>query len=399
MKLIGLCIFLTANLLYAGSYVNQSTGTLHFTETIASARSNGLSLPINLSYSSRTTKNQRASWVGWGFDLDVPYIERTVLGGPDDCSGHTDPELWEINPWKETEFSFLKPDNPGKLYSMFYTFQPLIGRRYGPIGNPDAHTTFPKWYTTYHGAPQPANQGECTFTMGIAGYLESEVRLYCGTLQNQTLQDRLDLHNFPNGDCQIFFSDSRSGGWPASASDSHYIGTDPYKPWKIHCRIKPGASRIAGWVVVDADGTKWTFDRIVEMGWGNRPFNNAHVRVDYFKNDSGEITDRYHTYTAVERYADPEMRTGWRWYLTRVESYDGDWIEVDYDRVDKLKFELDEDPYFTGDLKGVDDSKEKGRFRLLCGWTPHVVFRPFCIVNCHLTDVWDRYPSHHSGNI
>jgi hypothetical protein len=67
------------------------------------AQGRSLSLPINLSYSSGIKQGhdanipsgqirpERASWVGLGFDLDVPYIERTVRGGPVDFGRRENP--------------------------------------------------------------------------------------------------------------------------------------------------------------------------------------------------------------------------------------------------------------------------------------------------------------------
>jgi hypothetical protein len=67
-------LFLTITIAVAG--VIQQTGEMVLSDEITSVSCNSIKLPIALSYKSGIKTNQRASWAGLGFDLDVPYVER-----------------------------------------------------------------------------------------------------------------------------------------------------------------------------------------------------------------------------------------------------------------------------------------------------------------------------------
>lgn len=64
--------------------VNQSTGKMSYSETLASAGGQTISFDLALQYSSGKTVNQRASWVGLGFDISLPYIDRIPVGSVDE---------------------------------------------------------------------------------------------------------------------------------------------------------------------------------------------------------------------------------------------------------------------------------------------------------------------------
>jgi hypothetical protein len=66
------------------SEVNKQTGDMMLSLPIAKISSHDLNLNVNLSYKSNIKTNQRSSWVGLGFDLDVPYIERVAIGSADE---------------------------------------------------------------------------------------------------------------------------------------------------------------------------------------------------------------------------------------------------------------------------------------------------------------------------
>jgi hypothetical protein len=67
--------------------VAENTGDMFLNENLFTVQCNSISLPINLSYKSGIRVNQRASWVGLGFDMSVPYIERTPVGSADEKAG------------------------------------------------------------------------------------------------------------------------------------------------------------------------------------------------------------------------------------------------------------------------------------------------------------------------
>lgn len=69
------------------SEVNQNSGGMYLSEELFTASGNTISLPINLSYSAGIGVNQRASWVGLGFDISLPYIDRIPQGSVDEKSG------------------------------------------------------------------------------------------------------------------------------------------------------------------------------------------------------------------------------------------------------------------------------------------------------------------------
>jgi hypothetical protein len=66
------------------SAVCESTGDMVLNENLITIESNSISLPLNLTYRSGIRVNQHASWVGLGFDLSLPYIERIPVGSVDE---------------------------------------------------------------------------------------------------------------------------------------------------------------------------------------------------------------------------------------------------------------------------------------------------------------------------
>jgi hypothetical protein len=75
-----------------GDYaVNLATGIPDIQIPLYSATAGSLSLPITLKYHASGHKiKSKATWVGWGWSLDVgDGISRTVQGLPDDMDGTT----------------------------------------------------------------------------------------------------------------------------------------------------------------------------------------------------------------------------------------------------------------------------------------------------------------------
>ena len=67
--------------------VNKNTGQMSFSHKLFQLNSNELSFDLELLYNSGITIDQRASWVGLGFDLSIPYIERIPVGSADEKEG------------------------------------------------------------------------------------------------------------------------------------------------------------------------------------------------------------------------------------------------------------------------------------------------------------------------
>jgi hypothetical protein len=62
----------------------MSTGDMVLNEKLFEIKAKHISLPINLTYSSDVRGDQLPSCVGLGFDLSIPYIERTRVDAPDE---------------------------------------------------------------------------------------------------------------------------------------------------------------------------------------------------------------------------------------------------------------------------------------------------------------------------
>jgi hypothetical protein len=88
MKLTN-CFPLIVFVLFTTGYcgVHESTGNMVLSENLVTIDCNTISLPLNLSCKSGIRVNQHASWVGLGFDLSLPYVERTPVGSVDEKSG------------------------------------------------------------------------------------------------------------------------------------------------------------------------------------------------------------------------------------------------------------------------------------------------------------------------
>jgi hypothetical protein len=80
-----ICLLLIAAAVCSGGVVKQ-TGDMIIGDLLANVSCNTITCPINLSCKSNIKTNQRASWVGLGFDLNVPYIERVANGSVDEKS-------------------------------------------------------------------------------------------------------------------------------------------------------------------------------------------------------------------------------------------------------------------------------------------------------------------------
>ncbi|MGA2507738.1 MAG: hypothetical protein ABSF80_09705, partial [Chitinispirillaceae bacterium] len=78
-------LMIISSALYAA--VNENTGSMFLSVPLFTVAGNSVSLPINLGYSAGITLHQRASWVGLGFDLSLPFVERIPVGSADEKTG------------------------------------------------------------------------------------------------------------------------------------------------------------------------------------------------------------------------------------------------------------------------------------------------------------------------
>jgi len=104
------------------SLVNPFTGSLQYSTPLVTVPGPaGSGITINLQYSSDVRPEQEASWVGFGWSLDLPMITRTKRGLPDDyydakvVAKHNVPDrtVTVIKPLGFMEY--FKIDNPANL--------------------------------------------------------------------------------------------------------------------------------------------------------------------------------------------------------------------------------------------------------------------------------------------
>jgi hypothetical protein len=285
--------------------VNLSTGQLEFSKKLLTINSHRLSFPINLSYNTRITKHQRSSWVGLGFDLDMPYIERKVRAYPDERHGHSKYQWSNVYALREA----LAPPPPAlsgqpraQLLFDYYTYSALLGG--------------------FQQVPSSTPCGIPSLDRDRAGCIdESTLDLNCDHLNNATQQDNYSINMLPADGGQIFFSNS---------------GTaliTPYKKWRVEYTddIGPGNdnANILSWTLTDESGTRYIFSDAVT----SKPVATSSNETDRYR--VAKITymqgtePRKHISTVIEQeeYTSPYIS---RWYLSRIESYDGDWIQFQY---------------------------------------------------------------------
>ena len=164
------------------SVVKQS-GDMTINETVATVKSANLAFPANISCKSNIKTNQRASWVGLGFDLNVPYIERVANGSAD-----------------EKSYSPLYLD---QLVNYNDCFQPGVfdkNRIWQPLLKPSAN----------------GYQGEYAFEMTCAG---TDIATGYTTEMNEYFQSML------GGNCNIAFTIDAAGEIKATSGFPFTIGT------------------------------------------------------------------------------------------------------------------------------------------------------------------------------
>ena len=337
-------LFLSFNLpLLAQPDVDLGTGQLAFSRTLATVRGHQLSLPVNISYSSRITRHQRASWAGLGFTVDMPYIERTVRGYPDERSGSS--ELWGNGEYGEASYTGVK-----SLRDDLAPFNPAIDVPPRPTLMVDLYyyrKLFGNWHSTPRTETCPVPDHALPPRSSCFGSIPP---MTCDLLDNCTQQDEYSLNLLPAGGGSIFFSNGEL---------SSPIIT-PLRSWIIRCDTSGG--NIESWTIIDESGTEYTFNACVRVFPGvqladlayYRTYENA--KITYFQ--AGQAASR-HMSTIIDK-GHYEYSYVKRWYLTRMKSHDGDTLRITYDP--KGDFSLSENPYITN----------INRYSYLdtIGWTP-----------------------------
>lgn len=348
-----------ALVLYAGVDVDYSTGQLRFSEKLASVVGHRLSYQVKLRYSSDIRRGhvaseaeeiaaERAGWVGLGFDLDMPYIERVIVGAPDNASGNTYESTVDMNP-DPVYNEFAEKTN--RIYWNCYNYRPLVYRTaegygtsyhvsshaYEPNGRPKLPIVHPR---LLYDDPEALNRcgassdDACHWCepldfervdQGDRPYLPSS------QLNQQTQQDRYMLHGFPGGGGQLYFAMAQR------ESGKMFVNVAPYHPWQIDYSILEPAPRdtngeIHEWYITDENGTRYIFGGTTSSGVDARVwFDETDTWGTLYR--TAQITNNLAEddleYCAVEKFG--AGRTVERWYLRRIESYDRkDSIVFDY---------------------------------------------------------------------
>jgi hypothetical protein len=330
--------------------VNLSTGQLSFSKTLMTAKGQTVSLPIALSYNSHVTKIQRASWAGLGFSLDVPYIEREIVGPPDDRWGNSTDYSKDV-PASQLDNLQIAGVSIGpsiNKHFMYMTYKPLI---YKVITNNLSINNGIFYKLTMAEKKDPNIKcytidaaGVITLTGGLNG---NDNYFDC-----QSMQDVYQLHNFPAGDRRLFFSQECANSIPGGASatnpngDSLFVGVAPYAPWKVSYHIPNPSGGVGSymasidrWTIVDENGTEYVFDKAINCQPTNKLYENASIVYDKVNTDPWQ-----QRYSMLQKHF-----TSWttiRWYLTKINSYSGEQLKIEYTDVGRPAT-LTETPYFN----------------------------------------------------
>jgi hypothetical protein len=361
--------------------VDYSTGQLSFSEPLVNVKGRQLSYTVKLRYSSDIKRGhakseagqitpELAGWAGLGFDVDVPYIERTIVGPPDPAEGNTYDALGH-------KASVWNPFYGGthRVYWNCYNYSPLVYRTsegYGTNFHEQSHAYdedgLPIWetegvlnYPKFLCEPGDAYVRDghlCDWCpeldMQTRGYLTSD------QINQQTQQDRYDLRNFPAGDGRLYFTMAQTSEGKLLANVA------PYRPWRVDYVIEEPAkgetnTEIYEWHITDDNGTTYIFGGTTNGGvdarvwldgtdtWGTiyrtaEIAQNLEMPQGDIQSDFGKLA-----FAAVEKFnAGPVVE---RWYLREI---------ISYDRTESVRFDyraitdpvvIEEKPYVRDIVK------------------------------------------------
>ena len=279
MNKMFLSFILFTHIITIHAEVNESSGNMYLSKRLFTVAGNNVELPINLNYSAGIGVDQRASWVGLGFDISLPYIERIPQGCADEKDG-----IFECN------------GSPGYGEYWFYS-----------------QKTYDKLIT------ETTN-----------GYMESPPK---GNFTNQQDYYYLSAH-FANG--RILF------GQPATNSEPLVAYLQNWRPLKIKYKINDDDD-IYKWEVIDENGVKYTFGGTqgvlkvradITKSSDNTSISMSTVDATWEKTvitKTGCIGPDCSPEVKVisaDHYVNATFNR--RWYLTKIESITGEVINLTY---------------------------------------------------------------------
>lgn len=366
-------IFIAATATISG--VVKQSGDMTLSENIAIVKSGDIALPLNLTYKSNIRTNQRASWVGLGFSLDVPYIERIAVGSAD--------EKRSVEP------------NPEQLVDYKDCFKPGVfdkNKKWEALLKPDANGFKGKYitemtcpgtdaadgyFTEMNGLFESFYSSDCEIVptievisgvihvkgtlvdIGItdrpdgeysAGILCTWLGVNCTDPANKTevgikenevdytnQQDVYILKSFFGGGRIVFANPSYDELTLPSGKTFKIYKQDEelvpymqnYRPFKISLEYNnPQEGEdpdIIRWTIVDESGTEYVFDRTVtrintwpsEVNERNYGIVNSHYTngiLNYLAKDGSNQSE----YPMDERAAYPNISYVTRWYLSKI---------------------------------------------------------------------------------
>jgi hypothetical protein len=282
--------------LFSQPNVDLHTGQLSFSKTLTVAQGHSISLPVNLSYNSFISTDDYPSWAGSGFDVEMPYIERKLVGAPDEYFGIGERFSGDgIGFLSNVRSRFSLPVEASTFFD-YTTYWPLKNCWFLP----------PEEWGIEDAADCEVAIGGNPFYMC---FFPSEQNFH---YENGSQQDIYTLHGIGGGSTRLFFSTQEKD----AVSHDLIVSTSPYKSWDIQYNDN--------WIIRDENGTKYTFDKQVitkRTGGANRITN---YRRTYERNPDGTYSDLGVT-IAREDYSYIS-----RWYLTKVESYTGEVTAINY---------------------------------------------------------------------
>jgi hypothetical protein len=261
-----LSVFLSSFTLFGE--VNEATGDMVLNQNLFRISSGKeVFLDINLTYQSGIKINQRATWVGLGFDLSLPYVERIPSGSADEKTG----------------------ENPDCLGSLIDRYSSI--KHYGKLllseGNGYSATPATAFYT--------GQQDVFILNAPFAGG-----RIVFAQPSGPSERMKPYLQN-----------------WRAVKVDYNIVTNE-----------ETGNADISKWTFVDENGMTYLFEKAVRVGTVNGS-KRAMASHNIIGRDGLWIPDGDNGRIIYgDGYANDFYNS--RWYLTEIRSPIGDYVKIDY---------------------------------------------------------------------
>jgi hypothetical protein len=247
--------------------VNEFSGDMVMNHNLFRVSGKNIFLDINLTYQSGIKINQRANWVGLGFDISLPYVERIPVGSADEKTG----------------------------------------------GNPDCLGSTIDRYSSIK------NYGKLLLSEGN-GYSETPAEA-----DNTGQQDEFIL-NAPFASGSIVFGQPSGPSEPMQPYLQNWRAVKV--DYTIVTNAETGDANITKWTFIDENGTIYLFEQAVRIGTVNGAKRAMSTHNILGRNgqwvpdgESGQVI--YGDGFANDFYNS-------RWYLTEIRSPDDDYVKVDY---------------------------------------------------------------------